>query len=125
MLPRMENHKLVMPEHLNHFGYLFGGNLLQWVDEQAWMAATLDYPGCYFVTIGLDKVEFRQSVRGGTILRFVVGRTRAGTTSVQYEVTVFGGDEAGGRPVFRTHVTLVRIDDKGRKIPLPADSAGA
>jgi hypothetical protein len=29
----MENHKLVLPEHLNQYGFLFGGNLLKWVDE--------------------------------------------------------------------------------------------
>ena len=31
----MENHKRVIPQHLNQYGYLFGGNLLQWVDEYA------------------------------------------------------------------------------------------
>ena len=118
MLAGMENHKLVMPEHLNHFGYLFGGNLLRWVDEQAWMAASLEYPDSHFVTIALDKVEFRQSIREGTILRFVVERTREGTTSVQYAVTVFRGGEVDGEVVFTTHVTLVRIDDRGAKIPL-------
>jgi len=115
----VENHKLVMPEHLNHFGYLFGGNLLKWVDEQAWMAATLDYPGCNFVTIALDKVEFRQSIREGTILRFVVRRAREGNSSVRYRVTVYHGEEAEGRSVFSTHVTLVRIDETGRKQELP------
>jgi len=25
----MENYKLVLPEHLNHYGFLFGGNLLK------------------------------------------------------------------------------------------------
>ncbi|MEI7902842.1 MAG: acyl-CoA thioesterase, partial [bacterium] len=41
----MISYKLVMPEHMNHYGLLFGGNLLKWVDETAWMAASLDYPG--------------------------------------------------------------------------------
>jgi len=118
MLAGMENHKLVMPEHLNHFGYLFGGNLLKWVDEQAWIAASLDYPDCHFVTIALDKVEFRQGIREGTILLFVADRTREGTTSVQYEVAVFRGGEVDGDAVFTTRVTLVRIDEQGAKIPL-------
>jgi len=25
----MENYKLVLPEHLNHYGYLSGGNMLK------------------------------------------------------------------------------------------------
>ncbi|MGD0283399.1 MAG: hotdog domain-containing protein, partial [Dissulfurispiraceae bacterium] len=61
----MENYKLVLPEHLNQFGYLFGGNLLKWVDEVAWIAASLDFPGCKFVTIGMDRVEFRKSIKQG------------------------------------------------------------
>ncbi|HSO80381.1 MAG TPA: hotdog domain-containing protein, partial [Chromatiaceae bacterium] len=35
----MESYKVVRPEHLNHFGHLFGGCLLKWVDEIAWIAA--------------------------------------------------------------------------------------
>ena len=53
----MENYKLVLPEHLNHFGDLFGGNLLKWVDESAWIAATREHPGCRFVTIAMDEVD--------------------------------------------------------------------
>jgi acyl-CoA hydrolase len=29
----VEKHKLVIPQHINHYGYLFGGNLLKWGDE--------------------------------------------------------------------------------------------
>ena len=50
----MENHRLVLPEHLNHYGFLFGGHLLKWVDEFAYIAATIEYPGYNFVTIGMD-----------------------------------------------------------------------
>ena len=121
----MENHRLVLPEHLNHFGYLFGGHLLQWVDESAWIAATLDYPGCQFVTIGMDKVEFRKSVRQGSILRIHAGRTNEGNTSVQYTATVFRDDTDGGgqEPVFSTTITFVRVDDQGTKTPLPRRGA--
>lgn len=119
----MENHKLVLPEHLNHYGYLFGGYLLQWVDEYAWIAATLEYPGCGFVTVAMDRVEFKKSVQQGTILKFVVQKSKQGLTSVQYEVNVYTGglrqDQSNGS-LFSTHVTLVRIDENGQKMALPA-----
>ena len=117
----MKNHKLVLPEHLNQYGFLFGGNLLKWVDEISWIAASLDYPGCNFVTIGMDKVEFRKSVREGTILTFEVTKAKAGNTSVQYGVTVAGkAIETGGEElIFSTNVTFVRIDEHGKKLPLP------
>jgi hypothetical protein len=49
---------LVLPGDLNHYGFLFGGRLLAWIDEASWIAASLDYPHCQFVTVALDAVEF-------------------------------------------------------------------
>jgi acyl-CoA hydrolase len=120
----MENHKLVLPEHLNHFGFLFGGHLLRWVDEIAWIAASLDYPGLRFVTVAMDKVEFRRSVHEGAILHFDVNRTRTGRTSLTYAVDVRRTGECvpAPDPVFCTLVTLVRIDENGQKTPLPTSS---
>jgi len=113
----MENYKLVLPEHLNQFGHLFGGNLLKWVDEVAWIAASLDFPECQFVTIGMDKVEFRKHIREGTILRFLVEKVKIGNTSVQYTVNVFNKTPraADEERVFSTNVTFVCIDDAGNK----------
>lgn len=116
----MENHKLVLPGHLNQYGFLFGGNLLKWVDEYAWIAASLDYPGCNFVTIGLDKVEFRRNVKEGIILKFIVNQTKKGNTSAQYSVRVYPGEiESEDNIIFSTHVTFVRVDENGKKTPLP------
>ena len=116
----MENYKLVLPEHLNHYGYLFGGHLLKWVDEVAWIAASLDYPGCNFVTIGMDKVEFRKSVQQGALLRLEVNRSREGNTSVQYTVAVYRHDikSGSGEPIFTTNTTFVCIDEQGKKCNL-------
>jgi acyl-CoA hydrolase len=113
----MENYKLVHPEHLNHYGYLFGGTLLKWVDEVAWIAASLDFPGCRFVTIGMDKVEFRKSVKQGSLLRFLVERVQTGNTSVKYTVNVFAGGLRNTEEikVFSTNVSFVCLDDEGRK----------
>jgi len=116
----MENYKLVLPGHLNHYGYLFGGNLLQWVDEVGWIAASMDYPGCNFVTIGMDKVEFKKSVRQGALLRFEANRSKEGNTSVQYTVDVFRHDIGSGdeESIFSTNTTFVCIDSQGKKCEL-------
>ncbi len=117
----MRSYKLVMPGDLNHFGFLFGGNLLKWVDEVSWIAACRDFPGCRFVTIAMDRVEFRKSVREGTILIVETVLARQGNTSVGYRVDVFRNRLATGNEekVFTTTVTFVRVDDEGRKISLP------
>jgi acyl-CoA hydrolase len=116
----MENHKLVMPEHLNHYGFLFGGTLLKWVDEYAYIAAAMEYPDSNFVTIGMDKVEFRKSVREGTILIFLVDPIGRGKTSLQYSVYVYRGDSLEyDNLIFSTTVTFVHVDGDGKKKPLP------
>lgn len=118
----MQNYKLVLPEHLNHFGFLFGGYMLKWTDEVAWIAASLDHPGYRFVTVGMDKVEFHKSIQEGTILKFDVRKHTAGTTSVTYKVEVTKERlESGEQEVaFSTGVTFVRVDESGAKLPLDA-----
>lgn len=116
----INQYKLVLPEHLNHYGHLFGGNMLKWVDEYSWIAASLDYPGRKFVTIGMEAVEFRKGVFQGTILRFELEKSREGNTSVSYAVRVFADNiESGAEElVFSTHVTFVNVDEAGNKRPL-------
>jgi acyl-CoA hydrolase len=114
----METHRLVLPEDLNHFGFLFGGRLLAWVDEACWIAASLDFPHCQFVTIGMDKVEFRFSVRQGTILNIRCTKEHEGTTSVSYRVEVFDRRNPIAPPIFSTGITYVSVDDSGRKRPI-------
>lgn len=116
----MVTYKLVMPEHLNQYGDLFGGNMLKWVDETAWMAVSLDYPGAQFVTIGMDRVEFKQGVSGGTILRFDASLLRVGRTSATYAVLVYRSDlhRGGEALIFSTDITFVRVDESGRKMPV-------
>jgi acyl-CoA hydrolase len=125
----MHHHKLVRPEHLNQFGVLFGGYLLKWVDEVSWIAASLEHPGCRFVTVGINHVEFRESVRLGSLLSFHCEISRRGRTSVDVAVEVFRRDLASGgrQSIFRTVVSFVRVNAEGHKLPLdaPADWRGA
>ncbi len=119
----MVSYKLVMPEHMNQYGVLFGGNLLKWVDETAWMAVSLDYPGARFVTIGMDRVEFRKGVTGGSILRFEITRQRVGRTSVTYDARVSRRElhQAEDEVIFSTDVTFVRVDENGAKVPVEGE----
>ena len=113
----METHRLVLPADLNHYGFLFGGNLLAWVDEASWIAASLDFPHALFVTVGMDRVEFHHSVRQGTILGIQCERVKQGTTSVTYAVEV-RDRKSHKDPIFSTNVSFVRVDEEGRKKPL-------
>ena len=115
----METHRLILPSDLNQYGFLFGGRLLAWIDEASWIAASLDYPHCQFVTVAMDTVEFHHGVRDGTILKIICNREHEGTTSVSYSVEVIDAI-TGPHAIFTTRVTFVRVDDAGRKLPISA-----
>jgi len=116
----MNHRKLVQPEHMNDQGSLFGGYLLKWLDEFAYITACIQHPGNRFVTIGLAGVEFHHPISLGEILRFAVTETRKGTTSVEYLVEVFGEKMApnAAETLFATSITFVNLDKSGKKAAL-------
>ena len=113
----MNHRKLVQPEHMNDQGSLFGGYLLKWIDEFAYISACIEHPGNRFVTIALDKVEFHHPISLGEILRFQVTETRLGRTSVEYLVEVFGQKMATNpnETLFATKITFVNLGKDGKK----------
>ncbi len=117
----MDNYTIVRQEHLNHYGFLFGGAMLKWVDEFAWLVASRDFPGCPLVTVAMDRITFAQPVANGAILRFRILPIEQGRSSVQYSVNVFA-DEPGEsleKEVFSTTITFVHVDRSGKTHPLP------
>ncbi len=104
-----------MPGDLNQYGFLFGGRMLSWVDEACWIAASLDYPQCQFVTVGMAKVEFHHGVGEGVILEIDCRRKKQGDTSVSYEVSVNRGRCDNEEVIFSTCVSFVNVDKNGDK----------
>ena len=113
----MDTFTLVRPEHLNHFGYLFGGQLLKWVDEFAWLYITRKYPKMMFVTRAMNNIEFKTKVPSGSILRFHIVEQKKGKTSITCLVEVHAQYPNAKEEiiVFSNDVTFVNIDQKGRK----------
>jgi acyl-CoA hydrolase len=116
----METFCFVRPEHLNHQGFLFGGQLLKWIDEYVWLAAARDYPGNILVTRAMDNIQFSKRVCNGAILRFEILQYKKGNSSVTYFAEVYASDQLSKEEtmVFSTHVTFVSVDEKGGKLPL-------
>ena len=121
----MDTFTIVRPEHLNHHGYLFGGQMLKWVDEDAWLVAARDFPGCSLVTRAMDQVDFRHRILNGSILRIHILPHKQGNTSITYRVEVYaqspgdGSEVVSEKLVFSNHVTFVCVDERGNKRQLP------
>lgn len=110
-----ESTLLVRPEHLNHHGFLFGGRLLEWLDEQAYIAAmSCVKPQANLVTIGIDKVAFKYPVRQGSLLRFRSLPVHSGRTSLTVFTEVFLLGAVEPIPIFSAYVTFVSLDKRAR-----------
>lgn len=117
----MKHYKLVQPEHMNFQGSLFGGYLLMWIDEVAYMTATLQFPERRFVTIALDQVVFKKRIDCGEVIVFCVSLEHQGTSSLTYSISVKGTREEREEELFATKITFVCLDENGAKKAITAD----
>ncbi|MEA1881737.1 MAG: hotdog domain-containing protein [Candidatus Marinimicrobia bacterium] len=81
--------QMVMPDHINVVGTLFGGQMIAWVDLAAAKAAfrflrKSDVDGA--VTRAIEQVEFKEPVYLGDWVNFSAIVISAGTTSFKIEV---------------------------------------
>jgi len=113
----MKQHKLVLQGHLNHYGFLFGGEMLKWIDTVGYVAVNVEFPGHEFVTVGLNQVVFHKSMPAGSILEFDTKLIRKGTTSATFNIDVFCMNR-DNELVFTTEITFVAIDKDGNKTPI-------
>ena len=113
----MKHHKLVLPEFMNEQGVLFGGYLLKWIDELAYITACLDHPDARFVTIALDNVTFKKPIHTGDILCFDVSQCKRGQSSVEYMIKVYNDrapKKIRGVLLFETKIVFVNVDLSGK-----------
>lgn len=110
----MITHRLVLQQHLNHYGFMYGGDLLKFIDEAGYIAANIEFTGHEFVTIGLNEVVFHKSIVAGTILTFDVNLIKKGRTSATFKIDVYSNPEPD-IILFTTEITFVAIDKDGNK----------
>ena len=106
---------IIRPEHLNHGGNLFGGQMLLWADEVAFITATLAFPHCEFVTKALEATDFKTPAANGHIVE--VRGEIIGTGVTSCNVLVSARNLTVHEDVFSTHFIMVNVID-GRKQPI-------
>ncbi|HEY2342435.1 MAG TPA: acyl-CoA thioesterase [Chthoniobacteraceae bacterium] len=111
---------LVRPQDLNHAGTLFGGVMMSLADEMAFIAATLTYPGCTFVTKLFREFDFITGPVDGDIVRVEAEVLEKGRSSVR--VAVKACHSVTGVQIFQTEAILVNAKH-GKSVPI-AETAG-
>jgi acyl-CoA hydrolase len=79
---RFHTRKWVKPEDLNPNNTLFGGRLLQWIDEEAALYAMIQLENRHIVTIFMSEINFIQAPRQGDIIEIGIIATHFGRTSL-------------------------------------------
>ncbi len=74
--------KWVKPEDLNPNHSLFGGRLLQWIDEEAVIYAIVQLSNPYVVTKFISEINFIKAPTQGDIIEIGIIATHFGTTSL-------------------------------------------
>jgi acyl-CoA hydrolase len=74
--------KLIKPEDLNPRGTLFGGRLLQWIDEEAAIYAICQLGSSNIVTKAMSEIDFVSTAKVGDVIEFGMDLVKFGTTSV-------------------------------------------
>ena len=117
---RTEQVHLIMHQHLNAGGRLFGGMLMQWVDEVSGVVA-MRHCGTYRVTTAaVDNLQFKEPVYEGEILVMIGYVTYVGNTSMEVEIDSYVERSDGMRyMVNRAFSVMVAVNEKERPTPIP------
>lgn len=79
---RFHTRKWVKPEDLNPNHTLFGGRLLEWIDEELALYSIVQLENPRIVTKHMSEINFRSSAKQGDIIEIGIDVVRFGTTSI-------------------------------------------
>lgn len=93
--------KWVKPEDLNPNHSLFGGRLLQWIDEEAALYAIIQLENTKVVTKFISEINFISSAKQGDIIEIGIEASHFGSSSITLKCNVRNK---------MTHQTIITVD---------------
>lgn len=93
--------KWVKPEDLNPNHSLFGGRLLQWIDEEAALYAIIQLENTKVVTKFISEINFVSSAEQGDIIEIGIEVSAFGSSSITLQCEVRNK---------MTHQTIITVD---------------
>jgi len=114
-----EQQYLISPAHINHYGRLFGGQLLKWIDELAGIVA-IRHCGATITTAAIDNLQFKAPAYTGDMVVLQGQITYVGRTSMEVRVDTYREALDGSRQMInRAYIDMVSIDCNGRPLEVP------
>ena len=113
---RFHTRRWVKPEDLNPNNTLFGGKLLQWIDEEAALYAIIQLENPKIVTKYISEIEFISAPVQGDILEIGIVATSFGRTSISLRCEV--RNKMSRQPVLTIEkMVFVNLGEEGKPVP--------
>lgn len=115
---------VMMPRDTNPFGTIFGGVILSYIDMAGATAARREIalrggsPDLKIVTVALNRVEFKQPVFVGDVVRFETSVVKIGRTSITMRIHVIAERAGKELTVTDSEAVFVGVDDNRQPVPL-------
>jgi len=112
-----ETSELMMPQHANNMGYVFGGVILSMMDKTGAIAA-FRHSRASVTTASIARVDFREPIHLGDLVVMKASVNFVGRSSMEVGVRVEAEDLLTGvrRHTNSCYLTFVAIDRNGRPI---------
>jgi acyl-CoA hydrolase len=113
---RFHTRKWVKPEDLNPNQTLFGGRLLQWIDEETALYAVIQLENHHVVTKFISEINFISAPKQGDIIEIGIVATDFGNTSMTMKCEV---RDKLTRAIILTidKIVFVNLDKNGKPAP--------
>ena len=116
---RVETVYLVRPTHLNGANRLFGGILMQWIDEVAGIVAKR-HSMCNVTTASVDNLTFLKGAYQGDMVVIKGKMTWVGSSSMEVCVDTYVESRNGDRErINNAHFMMVALDENDRPVKVP------
>ena len=115
----VETIHIVRPNHLNGADRLFGGILMQWIDEMAGIVAHR-HAGTIVTTACVDNLNFKAGAYLGNTVVLIGKITYVGRTSMEVRIDTYVEDSQGMRKMInRAYEVMVALDENDNKVEVP------
>lgn len=80
--------KVVFPNVTNHHNTMFGGTVMEMMDEVAFMTATR-FARKRFVTVSCDRIDFKKPIPADSLIEIVGNVKSVGNSSVKVNIKIY------------------------------------
>lgn len=116
---RVETVHIVRPNHLNGANRLFGGILMQWIDEVAGIVAKR-HSMCNVTTASVDNLTFLHGAYQNDMIVIRGKLTWVGSTSMEVCVDTYVETLDGQRDrINNAHFMMVALDENNKPVEVP------